>query len=62
MNKESVNTIILTIQVMSVIMMVFFGWLTTKMELHSGAVNFWGWLNLLCLPLYYIVNRKTKQR
>ena len=62
MNKESAKTMTLTIQMMCLIMEVFFGWLNTKMELPDGAIYFWFWLGIFCLPLYYIVNRKPKQR
>jgi len=62
MSKESANTIILTVQTICLIMGLFFGWLNTKMELPDGAIYFWFWLGIFCLPLYYIVNRKPKQR
>lgn len=60
--KEYATIMILTIQIISVIMMFFFGWLSTKMELYIGAVDFWGWLNLICVSLFFIINRKRKQR
>jgi hypothetical protein len=62
MSKESATIMILTIWIVSTIMMLFFGWLSTKMELYSGAVNFWCWLNLICGSLFFIINRKPKQR
>lgn len=55
--------IILTIQIISLIMMFFFGWLGTKMELPDGIIDWWHWLNIICLIMYYIAGRfkKTKE-
>jgi|TARA_R110001592_G_C13059867_1_gene740867 hypothetical protein len=55
MNKGQI--VIITIQTISVIMMFFFGWLGTKMELPDGITNFWFWLNIICLLIYYIAGR-----
>lgn len=55
--------IIITIQTMSLVMMFFFGWLRTKMELPDGIINWWLWLNMICLVLVYIAEpfgRKIK--